>query len=72
MVCGMCEAHVCDTIRMVVPSAKKVKASRSKNEASFLTDEAVDADVLRAAIDATGYSCVSVSSETYNKRGLFG
>ena len=33
MVCGMCEAHICDAIRKAVPSAKKVSASRSKKEA---------------------------------------
>ena len=27
MMCGMCEAHVCDAIRKAVPYAKKVKAS---------------------------------------------
>ena len=32
MMCGMCEAHICDTIRKAVPSAKKVKASRAKKE----------------------------------------
>ena len=30
MMCGMCEAHICDTIRKAVPSAKKVSASRGK------------------------------------------
>ena len=29
MMCGMCEAHICDAIREAVPSAKKVAASRS-------------------------------------------
>ena len=29
MMCGMCEAHVCDAIRKAVPSAKKITASRS-------------------------------------------
>ena len=46
MMCGMCEAHVCDAIRKAVPSARKVAASRSKKEASFLTEEAVDAERL--------------------------
>ena len=72
MVCGMCEAHICDAIRKAVPSAKKVSASRSKGEASFLTDEAVDAERLKAAIDSTGYTCLSVDSAPYEKRGLFG
>ena len=50
MMCGMCEAHVCDAIRKAVPAARKVAASRSKKEASFLTEEAVDAARLKAAM----------------------
>ena len=72
MMCGMCEAHVCDAIRKAVPAARKVAASRSKKEASFLTEEAVDAARLKAVIDATGYSCLSVESASYEKKGLFG
>ena len=72
MMCGMCEAHICDAIRKAVPSAKKVSASRSKREASFLTEEAVDAEQLKAAIDSTGYTCLGVDSAPYEKRGLFG
>jgi len=72
MMCGMCEAHVCDAIRKAVPSAKKVNASRSKKEASFLTEEAVDADALKAAVDATGYTCLGIEAAPYEKKGLFG
>ena len=72
MMCGMCEAHICDAIRKAVPTAKKVSASRGKKEASFLTEEAVDAERVKAAIDATGYSCLSVASAPYEKKGLFG
>ncbi len=72
MMCGMCEAHICDTIRKAVPSAKKVTASRGRKEASFLTEEKVDAGSLKAAVDATGYACRSVESEPYEKKGLFG
>ncbi len=72
MMCGMCEAHVCDAIRKAVPSAKKVAASRSKKEASFLTEEAVDTGTLKRAIDATGYTCLGVESSPYEKKGLFG
>ncbi len=72
MMCGMCEAHVCDAIRKAVPGAKKVTASRSRKEASFLTEEAVDADRLKAAVDATGYSCLGIESAPYEKKGLFG
>ncbi len=72
MMCGMCEAHICDTIRKVIPSAKKVEASRRKKEASFLTENPVDAIKLKTAIDETGYTCLKVNSEQYIKKGLFG
>ena len=72
MMCGMCEAHICDAIRKVFPFAKKVEASRRKKEASFLTEDPVDAIQLKAAIDETGYTCLEVNSEQYIKKGLFG
>lgn len=72
MRCGMCESHIATTIRNHVPTAKKVKASRIKNEASFLSDEPVDLEALKKAIDETGYECVSINSEPYEKKGLFG
>ena len=72
MMCGMCEAHICDTIRKAVPSAKKVTASRSKKEASFLTEDAVDTTSLKAAVDATGYTCLGAESAPYEKKGWFG
>ena len=71
MMCGMCEAHVCDRIRKNVPSAKKVKASRISKEATFLTDGDVDEEELKKAIADTGYTVLSISSEPYKKRGLF-
>ena len=71
MMCGMCEAHVCDAIRKAVPSAKNVSASRSAKEAAFLSKSAIDEKQLKAAIDATGYTCLSVESAPYEKKGLF-
>ena len=72
MMCGMCEAHVAEAIRRAVPAAKKVSASRSKGEATFLTEEAVDEAGLKAAIDATGYTCLGVTSAACEKKGWFG
>lgn len=71
MMCGMCEAHICDAIRKAVPSAKKVAASKGKSEASFLTEEAVDEELLKAAIDTAGYTCFGIESSPYKKKGLF-
>ena len=72
MMCGTCEAHICDAIREAVPSARKVTASRSKKTASFLTEEAVSAELIKSAIDATGYQCLQVQSVPYNRKKLFG
>ena len=71
MSCAMCEAHICEAIRKAVPAARKVVASRRKKEASFLTEAQVDAGLLKSAIDATGYSCLSAASVPYEKKGLF-
>ena len=72
MMCGMCEAHICDAIQKAVPEAKKVSASRSKKEAVFLTETEADAALLKRVIDETGYTCLGVTSEPYEKKGLFG
>ena len=72
MMCGMCEAHIRDAIRRAIPSARKVTASRSKKEASFETEESVDAKKLAETIAATGYSCLSVVTAPSEKKGWFG
>ncbi len=71
MSCGMCEAHICDTIRKAFPGAKKVSASHGKGRASFLSEIKVPEAQLKAAIDATGYTCLSVETAPYDKKGLF-
>ncbi len=72
MSCGMCEAHVCDTIRKAFPGAKKVTASHGKGIAAFLSEEPAAEPQLKAAIDATGYTCLSAETVPYEKKGLFG
>ena len=71
MMCSMCEAHICDVIRKTVPGAKKVSASHGKGEASFLSEVPADEGELKNAIAATGYSCLSVNSAPYEKKGWF-
>ena len=72
MMCSMCEAHINEVIRKTVPGAKKVSSSHSKGEASFLTEERVEEKLLKDAISATGYTCLSVHSEPPEKKGWFG
>lgn len=71
MICGMCEAHICDAIRKAVPSARNVAAPRRKKETSLLTEGAVDTALLKTTVGATGYSCLSVKSAPYEKKGWF-
>ena len=70
--CGMCEAHISDVIRKAVPTAKKVKVSRLKKKATFITDKQFDADILEKAINDIGYDYLGCESEPYVKKGLFG
>ena len=71
MMCGMCEAHINDTIRKAYPAAKKVNSSYKKGETTFLLDSEADEAKLKAAIDETGYELKGVKSEPYEKKGLF-
>lgn len=62
MMCGMCEAHITDEIRKAFPDAKKVKASRRKKEASFITDSPADQGKISDVIEKTGYHFMGFSS----------
>ena len=72
MMCGMCEAHICDVIRKTFVDAKKVSASRGKGTASFISENVPDENKLKDAITITGYTYISSESEEYKKKGLFG
>ena len=72
MMCGMCEAHICDVIRKTFEDAKKVSASHGKGIASFISENVPDETKLKDAITITGYTYISSESEEYKKKGLFG
>ena len=70
MMCGMCEAHVNDTIRQAFP-VKKVESSHTKKETVILSEEPLDEEKLRAVIAQTGYTLGEIRTEPYEKKGLF-
>lgn len=70
MMCGMCENHVCDTIRNQF-TVKKVSASHTKGIATIISPEPLDEEALRKAIAETGYELKSVESKPYEKHSLF-
>ncbi len=70
MTCGMCEAHINDAIRSAFP-VKKVSSTHAKGEAVILSDAPLDREMLRQAVDATGYVFVSAAEESAEKKGFF-
>lgn len=70
MMCGMCEAHVNDAIRISC-SVKKVSSSHAKGETVLITETDFSDDVLKAAIEKNGYQVLSINRETYEKKRLF-
>lgn len=70
MSCGMCEAHINDTIRNRF-SVKKIKSSYKKGTAEILSEEKLSEEELRREIDPTGYKLAGYSAEAAEKRHLF-
>ena len=70
MQCGMCESHVNDTIRNNF-AVKKVTSSHAKNRTEILSEQPLDEQKLREVIDKTGYTLTGLTSEPYEKKGLF-
>lgn len=71
MRCGMCESHVNDVVRKTA-EVNKVTSSHVRGETVILTENALDAEAIKAAIAEQGYRVLSVTEEPYEKRGLFG
>lgn len=69
MMCGMCESHINDAIRKVF-DVKKVSSSHRKGITEIISNEALDEDKLKATIDQTGYTALSIKNEPYEKKGF--
>ena len=70
MQCGMCESHVNDAVRNAF-AVKKVTSSHSKRQTVIVSEVPLDAQKLTETINETGYTVLSISSEPYEKKGLF-
>ena len=67
MMCGMCESHVNEAVR----KAKKVSSSHTKGQTVIQSEQQLDEQKLRDAINATGYEVKGVKSAPYEKKGFF-
>lgn len=71
MMCGMCEAHINDALRKSF-DVKKVTSSHKKGITELITHSPPDVQKLREVIANTGYELGSITTEPYEKKGLFG
>ncbi len=71
MMCGMCEAHVNETIRRAF-DVKKVKSSHKKGLTEVVSEAALDEEKLLTSIKETGYEVKDIKTEEYKKKGIFG
>ena len=70
MHCGMCETHVNDVVRRV-DGVKKVKSSHAKGRTEVIAEDNVNTALIKEAIAKQGYGVGKVTSEPYEKHGLF-
>ena len=71
MACGMCEAHINDAVRNAF-QVKKVTSSHTKKQTVIITEQDIAEQELKSVVAKAGYEVVSVDSEPYEKKGLFG
>ena len=70
MACGMCEAHINEAVRNAF-QVKKVTSSHTKKQTVIIAEKGIPEQELKNVIAKAGYDAVSVSSEPYEKKGLF-
>lgn len=70
MMCGMCEAHINNTIRSQF-AVKKVSSSHTRGQAVIRSEAPLDEAALREAIAKTGYEAVEITAKPMEKGGLF-
>ena len=70
MMCGMCESHINDAIRRELP-VKKVTSSHTKGQTVIIAEDNITEEKLKKTIDDTGYQFLSMTSEPYEKKGIF-
>ena len=72
MMCGMCESHINDVVRKTA-RVNKVTSSHTKGETVIVSEQPVDVEALKAAIDelfALNYERVVCGAFEENKASL--
>lgn len=70
MACGLCEAHLGEAVRNAF-QVRKVTSSHTKKQTVILAEKDIPEQKLKNMVAFAGYAAATVSSEPYEKKGLF-
>ena len=67
MACGMCEAHVNESIKKAFV-VKEVTSSHKDNVTEIIAEAELDEAKVKEVIEAEGYTVLGVTTEEYKKK----
>ena len=70
MSCQMCEAHINESIRSVVPDAKTIRANRKTRQVVIVSEGVIDKAALQQAIVSQGYDFLSYEYGPYESESF--
>ena len=70
MSCQMCEAHINESVRSVVPDAKTIRANRKTRQVVIVSEGVIDKVTLRQAIVSQGYDFLSYEYGPYESESF--
>ena len=70
MSCQMCEAHINESVRSVVPDAKTIRANRKTRQVVIVSEGVIDKTALQQAIVSQGYDFLSYEYGPYESESF--
>lgn len=70
MSCQMCEAHINESVRSVVPDAKTIRANRKTRQVVIVSKGVIDKAALQQAIVSQGYDFLSYEYGPYESESF--
>ncbi len=70
MSCQMCEAHISESVRSVVPDAKTIRANRKTRQVVIVSEGVIDKAALQQAIVSQGYDFLSYEYGPYESESF--
>lgn len=70
MSCQMCEAHINESVRSVVPDAKTIRANRKTRQVVIVSEGVIDKAALQQAIVSQGYDFLSYEHGPYESESF--